>query len=262
MRSSHRPGWFSWTASDSTSKHQHMNEVWAEIPGMEHYLVSSKGVILNTTSGLYLKPRYRGGYVRFILYDSNHNTKQVSAHRLVAELFIPNPEGKPHIDHINGIRDDNRVENLRWVFPNENARNPITRQRQRDGLKGHIVSKECREKISIANTGKKRSAETRQKLHDLGIGRTPANKGVPMTAASKEKLSKSLKEGYQSGRIKPTCTKPVELCDSDGTIISRWKSAKDAAHDTGSTRSNICWHLKNNKPLRDGKIWKYIEEGK
>lgn len=62
------------------------------------------------------------GYMRLSIFGKVRN-----AHRLVAECFIPNPEGKPTVDHINRIREDNRVENLRWATASEQAKNQCKR---------------------------------------------------------------------------------------------------------------------------------------
>ena len=51
--------------------------------------------------------------------------KTVDGHRLVAEKYLPNPENKPQVDHINRVRHDNRVENLRWATRTENMSNIV-----------------------------------------------------------------------------------------------------------------------------------------
>lgn len=67
-----------------------------------------------------LSPRvYQHGY-SFVVFRKDKKIYQKTVHRLVGQAFIHNPENKPQINHINGIRSDNRIENLEWCTNSEN----------------------------------------------------------------------------------------------------------------------------------------------
>ena len=95
-------------------------------------------------------------------------------HRAVAELFVPNPENKPFVDHINTDRFDNRAENLRWVTQKENCNNPLSIKHYSESKKGRVLSAETKHKISDAHKGVARkpfSEEHRAKLSAALKGR-------------------------------------------------------------------------------------------
>lgn len=105
-------------------------EIWKDIPGYEgHYKISNKGSVKSIKKNdILMKGAYLKGY-KIISLWKNGTGRMFRVHRLVAMSFIPNPENKPCIDHVNGNRSDNRVENLRWVTPKENQNNPITKDK-------------------------------------------------------------------------------------------------------------------------------------
>lgn len=118
-----------------------MEEIWKDIEGYEgHYQVSNLGRVKSVAKKVWngysywerkerilATSQHITGYIHVGLSKSDHR-KSYKVHRLVAQAFIPNPQNKPYIDHINTIRTDNRVENLRWVDREENANNPLTRK--------------------------------------------------------------------------------------------------------------------------------------
>ena len=63
------------------------------------------------------------------------NGKSVEGHRLVAEKYLPNPDNKEQVDHINRVRHDNRVENLRWTTRQENCENRIFGGTEKQAIK-------------------------------------------------------------------------------------------------------------------------------
>ena len=106
-------------------------EIWKAAPykGVEEYKVSSFGRVYSTVSSHLLKttPHKRYGYVIVLLGSRKTKRLNCKVHRLVATLFIPNPDNKPQVNHINKNKADNRVENLEWSTNFENSQHKLGR---------------------------------------------------------------------------------------------------------------------------------------
>lgn len=93
---------------------------WRIVPGHEHYECSNTGLIRNKETGFIMKPSLRrDGYLSLMFRKSNKK-KNNAIHRVYMLTWIPNPLNKPQVNHKNGIKTDNRVENLEWCTVQEN----------------------------------------------------------------------------------------------------------------------------------------------
>lgn len=129
-------------------------EIWKEIEGFDNYQISNLCRVKNIKFNRLVKPLLDNrGYIMVNLYKEG-KMKRLSLHRLIAIAFIPNPENKPCIDHINTDRSDNRIENLRWCTQKENHNNPLSLINHSKAAKGRIVSEEQKKNQSEKMKGR------------------------------------------------------------------------------------------------------------
>jgi hypothetical protein len=128
-------------------------EIFINIIGYEKYAVSNIGRIINNTTGKILKPTFNKYGYTYISLCYPGGSKKNTIHQIVAKAFLPNPENKTCVDHINNIKSDNRIENLRWATISENGQNQIIGDRNKTGVKG--VSFNGRRYIATISIDKK-----------------------------------------------------------------------------------------------------------
>lgn len=205
-----------------------MMEIWQDIKGYEAlYQVSDMGRIRQFKNG---KEIIREGYLnkhtgyKRVSLSKNGNSKHFYIHRLVAQTFIPNPDAKPEIDHIDGCRINNTLQNLRWVTRLENLNNPVTLERLRIAFTG----------TNSPHYGRKRSAETCRKI---SVGVTKNN---PMR-----------------GKLGVLCDKslPVLQIDKNRKVVARYAGQAEAYRATGVKQGDISRVCNGKRKTAGGFYW-------
>lgn len=199
-----------------------MQETWKDIKGYEGlYQVSTYGNVKRIYPKEYnLKPRINSsGYYIYVLYKNN-KPAQLMAHRIVANAFIPNYKCKPQVNHIDGNKKNNNINNLEWVTGSENCRHAW-----KTGLSK--VTEKMRE-----------SGKTYGKINGKING---YKTGII-----------NIRKAIEKKKIK------VNQYTLKGEYIKTWNSITDAAKNNGICKCNISACLKGRYKTSGGYIWKIV----
>lgn len=108
------------------------------------YCVTRDGRIYSYKHCRFLNPvSDNKGYLRVAIYDSNFNCHKMRVHRLVALAFIPNSENKEQINHIDGNKKNNCVDNLEWVTNDENKQHAVSMRIHKHAYSDEKVREVC-----------------------------------------------------------------------------------------------------------------------
>lgn len=240
------------------------NEEWKDIYGYEGvYQVSSYGRIksISRLNGgehnrhitkekiIKCKPN-QNGYLRVNLH-SNGKLRQFAIHRLVGFAFIPLIEGKHYIDHINGIRIDNRVENLRWCTHHENDTFPLAIENKKQASR-----KSCTPERIIKHN------QAMLKYHNDEKWRLRMSEVIKQRWREDETFVKRQREVHNSKEFIERCQhttlcKPVLQFDLSGNFIREYFSASEAMRITAIRKIPQCCRGERRKA--GGYKWKYKE---
>lgn len=232
-------------------------EEWRDVIGYEGlYQVSNLGRLRSLRRGTVSKVTpNKAGYILVTLRDSKGNPSTKKLHRLVAEAFIPNPQNKPCVNHEDGIKHNNHVDNLIWCTYSENTQHAYDNSLIPKVLNNSQILEICR----LLDDGNETSADISGLYGVSKATITNIHLGTTWSTLTGRKGKIKPQSGLK-GRKNPK-SKPVVNCRG-----CTYESSPIAALDCGTYASHIsrcCRGLRNSAgKYEDGTPikWKYLNK--
>lgn len=258
-----------------------MEELWKPIKGYEgYYEISNLGRVKSLER--YVK---QGKFIRHVKESfknehlnpngypcvtlcKNRNSRNFCIHLLIARAFIPNPENKSQVDHINTNRKDYRIENLRWVTPKENSNNKLTLKHckentySKESIAKRLATSKIKDKMTAPKTVFQYSKEgifikefysLNDAERETGINSRSIHRAIDdntLSAGNYLWFSHKVEAIIFKKRQQPS-SRPILQFDKEGNFIKEWPSVYEASKTLGIPNGNILRSIKSkNKPRK------------
>ena len=220
------------------------------------YSVSTEGEVRKDTTNYILSQSSQQDY-KFVGLIINGKQKRMRVHRMVALAFIDNPDNKPYVNHINGNRSDNNVENLEWVTPSENTQHAVDT--------GLFKSSRARAVVQYNLNGEQMA--TFESASEAARQTGGSQSKITMCCRRQRDSANDYQWRYyddiqdvQKIEKKFITGKKVAQCDEEGNILKIYPSFKEAARAVNGTSSAISRVCSGTNIRHKGYKWKLVEE--
>lgn len=220
------------------------------------YSVSTEGEVRKDTTNYILSQSSQQDY-KFVGLIINGKQKRMRVHRMVALAFIDNPDNKPYVNHINGNRSDNNVENLEWVTPSENTQHAVDTGLFKSGRTHAVIQYNLNgEQMATFESASEAARQTGGSQSKITMccrrQRDSANDYQWRYYDDIQDVQK-IEKKFITG-------KKVAQCDEEGNILKIYSSFKEAARAVNGTSSAISRVCSGTNIRHKGYKWKLVEE--
>ena len=220
------------------------------------YSVSTEGEVRKDTTNYILSQSSQQDY-KFVGLIINGKQKRMRVHRMVALAFIDNPDNKPYVNHINGNRSDNNVENLEWVTPSENTQHAVDTGLFKSGRARAVVqynlNGEQMATFESATEAARQTGGSQSKITMCCRGQRDSANGYQWRYYDDIQDVQKIEKKFITG-------KKVAQCDEEGNILKIYPSFKEAARAVNGTSSAISRVCSGTNIRHKGYKWKLVEE--